>query len=239
MLITITRAQLIPKGFVPDARTAVMLDEAVELCNEVQEFVQRQCTPTSGIRTLDDVARLVRGGYNPSPTSDHLFGLSVPYKGITYTASVGAVDLYIPGLRSIFLNIVNYFLTKYPNAIDRPRQMIFETSAKGNDWLHIANVPSRVLSPKMALASLHPRPLLYSFENGKTGSYKDFDPKNPPLELSKVVPIVPIQVPAPVVVKPTEAPKTVIPPPPAPSIKIPTVNVTSTKPKTTKTTKPK
>lgn len=231
MLITITRANIMPKGFIPDARTAVMLDEAVELCNEVQEFVQRQCTPTSGIRTLDDLARLVRAGYNPSPTSDHFFGLAVPYKGTTYTQSVGAVDLYVPGLRSVFKHIVNYFLTKYPNPIDRPRQLIFETSAKGNDWLHIANVPSRVLSPKMALASLHRNPLLYNFENGKSGHYHVFDPKNPPAQLATVATIVPAQVPSPVVEKPVVALKTANTPTPQPPIKNQPVNTAPVKPK--------
>jgi hypothetical protein len=205
-MIPITRAQLIPKGFVPDEATTVLLDEAVELCNEVQDFVNRQCVPTSGLRTIDDFLRLKRNGYNPSVTSDHFFGLPVPVNGKTYTGAVGAVDLYIPGLRSVFLHIVNYFLTKYPNPIDRPRQLIFETSAKGNDWLHIANVPSRIFTQKVAQSRLNARPLLYSLDNGKT--YQVFDPKNPPSVLSKTIEIGALAKPTPVVEKPVEVKET-------------------------------
>ena len=204
MLNPITRDQLLPKGFVPDAPTIVLLDEAVELDNEVQDFVQRQCTPTSGLRTIDDYLRLKRNGYNPSASSDHFYGLAVPVQANNGVASgtIGATDLYIPGLKTLFGHIVNYFLTKYPNPVDRPRQMIYETGPNG-DWLHIANVPSRVLSPKMALAKLHPTPILYSLDNGK--SYHAYDSKNPPSELATLVPIVPLPVTPPVVEKPVEA----------------------------------
>lgn len=178
---------LIPKGFVPSGFTLVLVEKAVELCNEVQSVVNRQCRPLSGLRTLDDYLRLKRNGYNPSVKSDHFFGLPINVNGVIYNESIGAVDLYIPGLRTVFVHIVNYFLNTYKHNIDRPRQIIFETGANFGDWLHIANVPSRIFSKDVAKIKLHKNPLLYTFDNGKT--YNIFDINNPPDELLDTVPL--------------------------------------------------
>ena len=176
-------AQLLPKGVLLaslPAATQKMLAEAVLLGNEIQSFLGVQCVPTSGMRLPADVQRLRDLGYNPSTTSDHFYGMAVaqPAGGV-YTASIGAVDLGVPNLDKLFLKIVQYFASRKP--VDRPRQLIYETGVHANgwhyNWLHYANIPSKVLSADVAASRLHRSPLLTSEDGGRT--YQPYDPAHP------------------------------------------------------------
>lgn len=168
---------LLPSGYVPGPKQQHLLEEMVLLINELQEFLGVQIRVGSGLRSAEDVNRLIKQGYNPSRTSDHFYGISVQQKnGSYYADSVGAADLYIPGLAKLFLKIVDFY-GKEPDATKRPHQIIYETG-KASDWLHIANRVSSAYAPALAPKMISKRPLLYSLDCGK--SYSILDRKKVP-----------------------------------------------------------
>jgi hypothetical protein len=103
---------------------------------------------TGGVRTLSDYDRLRKKGYNPSETSDHYCGSSVPlsygskkYKkyGETYNFAVGAADIVPKGMGVWDLFVLAATLTKKGECDFG--QIIYEKSpnqdpAKVKEWVH-------------------------------------------------------------------------------------------------------
>jgi hypothetical protein len=170
---------LVPDGYKPGDRQIQLLKGIVDLKNEIETLLGLKITIGCGIRTDVDVERLIRQGYHPAKKSDHFYGIPMKQDDESiYVDSAGAADLYIKDLSKHFKTLVNHFLNE-PDPTKRPRQMIYETG-KVSDWLHIANKPATAW-PEAPAKHLHAKPLLYSFDCGKT--YQIFDPSNPPERL--------------------------------------------------------
>lgn len=154
------------------------------LCKDVlqpiRNFLGCSIRVTSGLRTLEDMQRLKMAGYNPSDTSDHYFGATVPLLrarkiarfGGFYSYSVGAADI-IPecGAEVAFGKLKRYFnpITGeilLPNQIVKVGQLILEY---GNTyWMHASNPALLVYSKKFSQKFLKKSPFLISLDNGKT-----------------------------------------------------------------------
>ena len=174
-------AMLVPAGYKPGPKQQHLLEAMVAQINELQDFLGVQIKVGCGLRTYEDIARLIAQKYNPSRTSDHFYGIPILQKdGSYYVDSVGAVDLYIWDLPKLFQKIVAFYASE-PDATKRPHQIIYETG-KVSDWLHIASRVSACYAPALAPKMISKRPLLYSFDCGK--SYQVFDPKAPPAKLA-------------------------------------------------------
>lgn len=131
------------------------------LCQEVlqpwRNTLEKPVTVTSGVRTIEDLERLRKAGYNPSETSDHYCGVAVPLEspkkkkkyGDFYTFSVGAADCVPAGdVFEAFKLAVE--LTK--EKIMRAGQVIYETNGAGTEWIHISNTRTSLFSSKVSVA---------------------------------------------------------------------------------------
>jgi hypothetical protein len=116
---------------------------------------------TSGIRSLKDLDRLIKEGYNPSRTSDHFYGF------LPFTA--GAVDFILASGDTF--NLYYDLYKKYNKEKDRivlPKaeiqvgQMILEKNK--TYWIHIAN-PRRLFYSNTC--PLPGKIFLRSDDNGK------------------------------------------------------------------------
>lgn len=154
------------------------------LCEEVlqpiRNFLSCRIKVTSGLRMIEDVKRLKAAGYNPSETSDHFFGESVPLSrtikiarfGSFYSYSVGAGDI-IPacGAEIAFWKLRPYFNpvtgeVNLPEQIIKIGQLILE---KGNTyWMHVSNPTTLVYSETFASKYLKKTPFLISLDNGRS-----------------------------------------------------------------------
>lgn len=173
---------LVPKGYVPGPQQTELLISMTDLLVELQAFLRMPVTYGCGLRSAEDVKRLIAQGYNPSRTSDHFYAIPMPQKdGSMYVDSCGAADVYITGLKGIFGYIVDHYLA-IPDPVNRPHQIIYEVG-KFSDWLHIANTPAARYGAEEGKKHISPRPLLYSPDCGKT--YLPYDPLNPPALLKK------------------------------------------------------
>lgn len=186
--VSITKPNLYPatkfydKSYTPGPKQQHLLEEMSKLVNELSSFIGLPITVGSGLRSAEDVVRLKSQGYNPAKKSDHFYGIPMPQDdGSMYADSVGAADLYIKGLPGLFGHIVEHYLG-ITDPLARPHQIIYETGHNG-DWLHIANPPLAAFTHEQAAKVLSKKPLLYSFDCGKT--YVVFDPANPPEKLKK------------------------------------------------------
>lgn len=109
---------------------------------------------TSGLRMTSDFARLKKAGYNPSTTSDHNFGNSVPLKinskkykkyGPTYNFSVGAADC-VP-LKMAAIDLFNLAVDFTRKKKCRFGQVIYEKNpVTGAEWVHFGGDPVYVFS---------------------------------------------------------------------------------------------
>jgi len=137
-------------------------------------------TIRSGIRFPSDVNRLRQAGYNPSETSDHLFGNVIKLNSLEnirkygkyHTYSVGAVDI-VPMcgakeawdiLRSKFK--IGQGIISLPSGDVKIGQCILEK--RNSYWIHIANPASLIYSLSVANAFLRKPDFLVSDDNGKT-----------------------------------------------------------------------
>ena len=117
-------------------------------------------TLVSGARDHDDILRLVTAGYNPSQTSDHLFGDPEP------TAGAGDV-IPVVGPEAFFA-YVKAHTDRAHGTITLPDgkkvtvgQCIYEKNR--TSWIHLSN-PRRMFFPDAAGKTT----LLQSFDNGRT-----------------------------------------------------------------------
>lgn len=173
--------------FVP-ARVLYLIREQAKMLQYFRGVVGNvPITISSGVRTDSDFMRLRSMGYNPSKTSDHNFGYpvkltkgSTKYKkyGEYFVDSVGATDITtdIKPVTECFKEIVEDIMSK--KSPYQPKQVIFEVSDKGNQWIHISNDPSIIFGEKYESFTGKKKQFLYSLNNGK--SYKTYDPNNPP-----------------------------------------------------------
>ena len=139
---------------------------------------------TSGIRFPSDHNRLKKQGYNPSETSDHLFGnivkLSNPAKirvyGKYFQFSVGAVDI-LPscGAKEAWDVLAPHFVREssciaLPNGNVKIGQIILEK--RKSYWLHVSNPKELIYNSFVAETFLKVEPFLQSMDNGMT--YKPY-----------------------------------------------------------------
>lgn len=138
---------------------------------------------TDGLRYPSDINALRKRGYNPSETSDHLFGNVIKLRnakkvqrfGRYYAYSVGAVDI-VPeiGAEEAFQMIVPH-IDRRNNAIKLPDigvirigQFIFEKFGD-TGWMHISNPVDLIYSFKVSKEiTKHRRCFLKSLDGGKT-----------------------------------------------------------------------
>lgn len=136
----------------------------------------------SGIRFPSDHNRLKKQGFNPSETSDHLFGnivklrsaLKIRRYGKYYQYSVGASDI-IPacGSKEAWDAMRPHFcrgrsVIALPSGDVYIGQVILER--RKSFWLHISNPPSLIYDDFVADNYLKREPFLQSMDNGV--SYK-------------------------------------------------------------------
>ena len=159
------------------------------LCNNLEvmrEFLSNEfgqtisIKVTNGIRMPSDNNALRKKGYNPSETSDHLFGNMVKLRsnakikqfGRYYNYSVGASDI-IPacGAKEAYMRM-KPFLTRGTGEISLPNgrikvgQMILEK--RNGYWIHISNPPELIYSKNLADSFLDKIHFLQSTDNGRT-----------------------------------------------------------------------
>lgn len=138
----------------------------------------------SGIRFPSDHNRLKKQGFNPSETSDHLFGnivkLRNPIKirryGKYYQYSVGAVDIMPScGAKEAWDVMRSHFIRErgciaLPNGAVKIGQVILEK--RRSFWLHISNPKELVYEDFVADTFLKVEPFLVSMNNGT--AYKPY-----------------------------------------------------------------
>ncbi len=124
-------------------------------------------------RDMAKYKSMVDRGYNPSAKSDHFWGEPVPMInpvdrarwGAYYIFSVGAVDV-VPEMDvyQAFQKIVKMVRAGQVNF----GQVIYECSAAGKKWIHLAN-PRTILFRQEALDALGvaKNPFLVSYDGGK------------------------------------------------------------------------
>lgn len=136
---------------------------------------------TGGIRLPSDINRLRKAGYNPSETSDHLFGNIVKLRskpkiklfGKYYVYSVGAADVIPACSAEDAFNLMLPYFNRQTGEVNLPEgtikvgQMILEK--KINTWLHISNPPELIYSDQMIASFFNRKHFLKSLDNG--GSY--------------------------------------------------------------------
>ena len=112
---------------------------------------------TSGVRLLSDYDRLRASGYNPSKTSDHNCGVSIPlingtkkFKkfGETYNFAIGAADIVSIGMSTWDLFKLSFRLTK--EGVCNFGQIIYEKNpTNGSEWVHYGNNLENFYSKKI------------------------------------------------------------------------------------------
>lgn len=165
--------------------TPIQLGMLDNLCRSILEPLRKfwgcPVHVSSGIRFPSDNNALRKQGYNPSETSDHLFGnvvkLRNPKKvkrfGRYYPYSVGASDI-IPkiGAKKAFELLRPYIDTKnnlvnLPNGIGPVRvgQLIFE-QWEDSAWIHVSNPVDLVYSLKISRVLVQYRTCFLISNNG-------------------------------------------------------------------------
>jgi len=147
------------------------------LCESFGEDIP--ITVRSGVRFPSDTNRLRQAGYNPSETSDHLFGNVIKLRSQTnirkygkfHSFSVGAADI-VPmcGAREAWQRMRPHFLKEgyiaLPSDTYAVGQIILE---RGNSyWLHISNPTTVVYSDHVSQTFLERPHFLLSEDNGRT-----------------------------------------------------------------------
>ena len=135
-------------------------------------------------RTMAKYYDLIKRKYNPSPTSDHFWGQSIPTirqkdknkYGKTYSFSSGAVDFGCRNTGSL-VHVFNTIRELVDKKVIDVGQCILESkwiTEKGkkvivSQWIHISN-PREIIYNKEFMEELQikPRKFLYSSDNGKT-----------------------------------------------------------------------
>jgi hypothetical protein len=170
--------------------TPVQIHMVSHICNEILEPIRSYLSEVfldevkmrvvSGIRFPSDHNRLRKQGFNPSETSDHMYGnivkLRNPIKirryGKYFQYSVGAVDIMPScGAKEAW----DVLLPKFDrdksciNLINGPieiGQVILEK--RQSYWLHISNPKNLIYRQFVAENFLKREPFLMSNNNGKT-----------------------------------------------------------------------
>lgn len=168
--------------------THIQMGMMDNLCRVILEPLRKfwgdkSITVASGLRYPSDINALRRKGYNPSETSDHLFGNVIKLRnadkvrryGRYYAYSVGAADI-VPsiGTEEAFQMIIP-FLDTNNNAIKLPDvgairvgQFIFEKHGE-SAWIHVSNPVDLIYSFKVAKEiTKHRKCFLQSLDGGKT-----------------------------------------------------------------------
>lgn len=171
--------------------TPVQMEMVSRLCSDILEPIRTYLTEqagktisikvVSGVRFPSDNNRLKKQGYNPSETSDHLFGniikLHNPVKirkyGKYFQYSVGAVDI-VPacGAKEAWDLMYPYFNKKEGRVFlpNRPSfaigQMILEK--RKTYWIHISNPKQLIYNDFITQTFLKREPFLISQDNGVT-----------------------------------------------------------------------
>lgn len=119
-----------------------MLSNISRILEVIGSIAECKLIVTSGLRTLRDYERLIKAGYNPSPKSDHFYGLK-PFTS-------GAVDIVTtPGGCSVgrLFHILCACYDKKNEWFHLPGgtylhvgQLIYEVNPiKKIEWIHVSN----------------------------------------------------------------------------------------------------
>lgn len=157
----------------------------IKILEPIRAFLNCPMAITSGMRFPSDINRLRKSGYNPSETSDHLFGNLVRVSSLKkkaiygnyYSFSVGACDT-VPSCGALqawnklkpYFDIANGIINlPVRNSIHPIKigQLILEQNENGH-WLHISNSQSILYSDAFIAKYLKKIPFLISEDNGKT-----------------------------------------------------------------------
>jgi len=132
---------------------------------------------TNGIRSLEDYYRLKKEGYNPSGTSDHFCGTSIPvdpgngyYKkfGSMYNFSTGAADCIAKGMSQT--DFFKHAMKCYRECGARFGQIIHEVDpVKKAEWVHFSGQYETYFSDRI-VTWLDKKRFLESLDGGKTYS---------------------------------------------------------------------
>ena len=136
---------------------------------------------TSGVRLLSDYDRLRASGYNPSKTSDHNCGVSIPlingtkkFKkfGETYNFAIGAADIVSIGMSTWDLFKLSFRLTK--EGMCNFGQIIYEKNpTNGSEWVHYGNDLEPFYSKKI-INMIGRGKFMKSIDGGKTYSVIEY-----------------------------------------------------------------
>ena len=180
-------SEFVPRGNV--TLTGIQYFMLHNLCNNlevIRDFLSKEFGRTisikinNGVRMPSDNNRLRNAGFNPSETSDHLFGNMIKLRrpgnikkfGLYYTYSVGAADIDPAcGALEAWEAIKPYFTRKtgivtLPGQHIKIGQMILEK--RNSHWIHISNPPELIYSPEMVAAFLKRVHFLQSNNNGRS-----------------------------------------------------------------------
>jgi len=167
-----------PKAWVPNSIYQKMM--IINLAENLQIVRDKMPTGsymkvTSGVRLLSDYSRLKSAGYNPSETSDHNCGVSIPLRkdtdkfkkfGETYNFSIGAADIVPIGMSVLDLFKLSFRLIK--EGMCNFGQVIYESNPKnGSEWIHYGNDPADFFSKKI-VKLINRQKFLQSLDGGKT-----------------------------------------------------------------------
>lgn len=170
--------------------TPVQLQMVSSLCADILEplrsYLGYRCNReisvkvVSGIRFPSDNNRLKKQGYNPSETSDHLFGnivklhsaINIRKYGKYFQYAVGAVDI-IPscGAKEAW-DILLPLFNKIKGSIVLPDREVFIgqfiLEKRNSYWLHVSNPKTLIYDKFIVETFLKNEPFLISQDNGIT-----------------------------------------------------------------------
>lgn len=158
----------------PLAAQLFMLNHLRDILNMIRAKIKTPIIITDCYRTLKKFHSLKKRGYNPSTTSDHFWGLSIPTFrqkdkakwGSNYFYAVGAVDLKTPKADEAKVFKVITDLAK--NRIINIGQAILEYNDRGA-WIHLSNPKDLIFDPQLLRrVGAVKYPFLISRDNGKT-----------------------------------------------------------------------
>jgi len=170
--------------------TPVQMYMLINLCQNILEPIRSHLCVVckrdvsikvvSGIRFPSDNNRIRAQGFNPSETSDHLFGnivklhnaVKIRKYGKYYQFSVGAADIIPDCGADRAWDILLPFFNRNTSTIDLPGcsipigQVILEK--RKTFWLHISNPKRLIFTEQVVETYLKSEPFLKSLDNGCT-----------------------------------------------------------------------
>jgi len=145
------------------------------ISNNLPEYVTLKVS--GGVRGLMDYGRLIKAGYQPSETSDHYCGTSVPLiygsekynkYGETYNFAIGAADIQSIGIPIWQLFSLSFKLSKEGKCDFG--QIIYEHNPKTDaEWVHYGGSLKNIFSNSI-ISFIGRKKYMKSLDGGRTYS---------------------------------------------------------------------